>query len=157
MIPAERRDAAAACWLKPADLGKMPHGGMNYAQCDLWPNLGRNSIEFPQPNTTCYISGPVTGIEEFNRPTFMLAQRMLLSAGCSVFNPSHIDWPIDPLEGEALWQYFMHYCVQALPLCDSLLMLPDWQNSKGAKEEHRIAKMLGLTIYYSPVLDKENK
>jgi len=157
MIPAERRDAASACWLKPSDLGKMPHGGMNYAQCDLWPNLGKNSTEFPQPNTTCYISGPVTGIEEFNRPSFLLAQRMLLSAGCSVFNPIHIDWPIDPLEGEALWQYMMHYCVQAIPNCDSLLMLPDWQNSKGAKEEHRIAKMLGLTIYYSPVLDKENK
>jgi len=151
MIPAERRDAASACWLKPADLGKMPHGGMDYMNCDLWPV--QNTV--PQANTVCYISGPVTGIPEGNRPTFLLAQRMLLSAGCHVFNPSHIDWPIDPLEGEKLWQYFMAFCVAAIPLCDSLLMLPDWQNSKGAKEEHRIAKMLGLVIYYSPVLEKE--
>jgi len=153
MIPTERRDAARACWLKPADLEKSPHGSMAYNECDLWPMLPPSQC--PQPNTTVYISGPVTGIEEFNRPAFLLAQRMLLSAGCSVFNPIHIDWPIDPLEGEALWKYFMAYCVQALPSCDSLLMLPDWQNSKGAKEEHRIAKMLGLTIYYSPVLEQE--
>lgn len=154
MIPAERRDAATACWLKPSALGKMPHGAMSYWECDLWPGKA-TSYGGPQSNTTVYISGPVTGIDDYNRPAFLLAQRMLLSAGCSVFNPIHIDWPIDPLEGEALWRYFMTYCVQALPSCDSMLMLPDWQNSKGAKEEHRIAKMLGLAIYYSPVLEKE--
>jgi hypothetical protein len=152
MIPTERRDAASACWLKPADLGKMPHGAMAYNECDLWPMLPPSQC--PQRNTTVYISGPVTDIPEFNRPQFMRAQRMLLSAGCSVFNPSHIDMPLDPLEGEKLWQYFMMFCVQAIPSCDSMLMLPDWQNSKGAKEEHRIAKMLGLTIYYAPVLEK---
>lgn len=155
MIPIERRHASAACWLKPSDLEKMPHGGMDYRSCDLWPMA--IATRCPQPNTTCYISGPVTGIPELNRPQFMLAQRMLLSAGCSVFNPSHIDGPIDQLKGDEMWQYYMHYCVQAIPSCHSMLMLPDWQNSKGAKEEHRIAKMLGLVIYYSPVLDKENK
>lgn len=153
MIPTERKNAAAACWLRPSDIGKTPHGAMDYLNCDLWPMLARHQC--PQPNTVVYISGPVTGIPEGNRPLFMLAQRMLLSAGCSVFNPSHIDWPVDPLEGDALWQYFMAFCVAAIPLCDSMLMLPNWQNSKGAKEEHRIAKMLGLTIYYSPVLDGE--
>jgi len=51
----------------------------------------------------------------------------------------------------------MAHCVKALPDCDSMLMLPDWQNSKGAKEEHRIAKMLGMPIYYSPVLEADNK
>lgn len=158
MIPSERSNASAACWLKPSDLGKMPHGAMNFYDCDLWSRLPLGvSSDAPQPNTTVYISGPVTGIPELNRPQFMLAQRMLLSSGCSVFNPSHIDGPIDPLKGDEMWQYYMHYCVQAIPSCHSMLMLPHWQNSKGAKEEHRIAKMLGLTIYYSPVLDKENK
>src|SRR5271170_2299906 len=112
MIPIERRDASAACWLKPADLVKTPHGAMDYRNCDLWPMLP--ATQCPQPNTTVYISGPITGIEENNRPLFMLAQRMLLSAGCSVFNPSHIDGPIDPLEGDALWSYYMSFCVQAL-------------------------------------------
>jgi Domain of unknown function (DUF4406) len=154
MIPLERRDAAVACWLKPSDLGKMPHGGMDFRECKLWPL----SKDLPQPNTTVYISGPVTDVPEGNRPLFMLAQRMLLSAGCSVFNPSHIDYPIDPLEGDALWSYFMSFCVRALPECDSILMLPDWQNSKGAKWEHRIAKdVLGLSVFYCPVLSDEGE
>jgi len=135
-------------------LGKMPHGGMEYHECELWPEKATSSGG-PQPNTAVYISGPITGIPKLNRLQFMLAQRMLLSAGCTVFNPAHIDGPIDPLTGDSLWSYYMAYCIMAIPLCDSMLMLPDWQNSKGAKEEHRIAKMLGLAIYYSPVLDKE--
>jgi len=32
-------------------------------------------------------------------------------------------------------------------------MLPDWQNSKGAVWEHRIAKLLGLEITYCHVPD----
>jgi Domain of unknown function (DUF4406) len=150
MIPIERRDAAHACWLKPSDIGKTPHGAMVYQDCELWPL----TPHAPERNTIVYISGPVTGIEDNNRPLFMLAQRMLLSAGCSVFNPSHIDGPIDPLKGDDLWAYYMTFCVQALPSCDALLMLPDWQNSRGACEEHRIAKMLKLTIYYAPVPEK---
>jgi hypothetical protein len=123
---------------------------MDYKSCDLWP-LG---VQTPQPNTVVYISGPVTGIEDLNRPQFRLAQQMLLSAGCSIFNPMHIEGPIDPLKDDALWSYYMAFCVRALPECDSILMLPDWQNSKGAKWEHRIAEMLGLQVFYSPVLDE---
>lgn len=150
MIPLERRDAAVSCWLKPSDLGKTPHGAMDYKKCDLWP-LG---VQTPQPNTMVYISGPITDIPDLNRPSFIKAQRMLLSAGCSIFNPMHIEGPIDPLKDDALWSYYMHFCVRALPECDSILMLPDWQNSKGAKWEHRIAEMLGLQVFYSPVLDE---
>jgi len=86
MIPIERRDASAACWLKPSDLGKMPHGAMEYQRCPLWPQShSKEVLTGPMPNTLVYISGPVTGIPEGNRPLFRLAQRMLLSAGCSVF------------------------------------------------------------------------
>jgi hypothetical protein len=152
MIPLERRDAAVSCWLKPSDLGKTPHGVMDYKECDLWP-LG---VQTPQPNTMVYISGPVTDMPDLNRPQFRLAQQMLLSAGCSIFNPMHIEGPIDPLKDDALWSYYMHFCVRALPECDSILMLPDWQNSKGAKWEHRIAEMLGLQVFYCPVLEKES-
>ena len=32
---------------------------------------------------------------------------------------------------------------------DALLMLPDWEQSKGAQLEHEFAKQKGLTIYYA--------
>jgi hypothetical protein len=150
MIPLERRDAAVSCWLKPSDLGKTPHGAMDFRNCPLWPVTEHK----PQPNTVVYISGPVTDVEDNNRSQFLFAQQMLLSAGCSVFNPIHIEGPIDPLQGDAMHQYYMHFCVRALPECDAIFLLPDWQNSKGAKWEKKIADMLGLTVYYAPVLDQ---
>lgn len=100
-----------------------------------------------------YISGPVTGIPELNKPQFMEAQHFLQTIGFSVWNPQHIPEPEIPLDDpEEVWKWYMHFCVRAIPLCDSMLMLPNWQNSKGAVKEHRIAQMLGLAIYYSPVL-----
>lgn len=148
MIPLERDNAAEKCWKSPESLDVWQRF-VRPSDCELFPTDGKT----PQANETVYISGPATGIPEFNKPEFLLAEKMLLSQGCHVFNPTHIEWSIDPLTGDALWQYFMHFCVRAIPECDSLLMLPDWQNSRGAVWEHRIAEMLGLVIYYSPVPD----
>jgi len=152
MIPPERRDAAVSCWLTPSALGKLPHGKMEFQRHALWPITEKK----PVAHQVIYISGPVSshGDIEKNKQLFRAAQLMLLSAGCTVFNPIHIEWPIDPLKDESLWSYFMHFCVRAIPECDGILMLPDWQNSEGAKWEHKIAKMLGLSIYYSPVLEE---
>jgi hypothetical protein len=115
----------------------------------------------PLANTLVYISGPVSGATPesiaSNLKVFEEAQRLLLSMGCDVFNPALIQGPIDPLKDEALWQYYMHFCVRALPECDSIFMLPGWQNSKGAKWEHRIADMLGLPKFYAHVPDHETE
>jgi Domain of unknown function (DUF4406) len=153
MIPLERRDAAVSCWLTPADLGKTPHGKVEVTSHPLWPITERKPIA----HEVVYISGPVpekgrirSGIVEFS-----WAQVMLLSAGCTVFNPIHIEWPIDPLNGDALERYFMHFCVRALPECDAIFLLPGWQNSQAAKWEKKIADILGLNVYYAPVLEKE--
>lgn len=99
-----------------------------------------------------YISGPVTGIKNDNKEQFQEAETFLCSCGFEVWNPQRVPHPQFTLEPDDLWKWFMHFCVRAIPLCDSMLMLPDWQNSKGAVQEHRIAQMLGLAIYYSPVL-----
>jgi hypothetical protein len=154
VIPPERRDAAVSCWLTPADLGKLPHGKMEFATHKLWPITAHK----PVAHQVIYISGPVSSAKslEAAKRVFESAQLMLLSAGCAVFNPIHIEWPIDPLKEEALWQYFMHFCVRAIPECDGILMLPDWQNSEGAKWEHKIAEALGLSIYYSPVPEENS-
>ena len=152
MIPLERRDAAVSCWHTPADLGRFPHGRMEVTSNPLWPITERK----PVAHEVVYISGPApekgrirTGVVEFAQ-----AQMMLLSAGCTVINPVHIEWPIDPLDGDALWAYFMHFCVRALPECDAIFLLPHWQNCQSAKWEKKIADMLGLQIYYAPVLDQ---
>lgn len=150
MIPEERQSADLNCWQfaeQLSDWDKM-HAPK---QCALFPH----GDVVPQANEVIYISAPITGIKDLNKPQFMLAEKMLLSHGCDIFNPSRIEGPIDPLEGDALWQYYMHFCVRNLPDCSGILLLPNWQNSKGACFEHKIAQTLGLDIFYSPVPDSQ--
>jgi hypothetical protein len=136
-------EASCFCWRWPTPR----EVGFRFSKLtpDRLNTLDKNSI--------IYISGPVTGIPDLNRPVFEEAASMLLAAGYPLFNPSHIEPPKTELKGDDLWRYYMHHCITALPSCGAILMLPNWQNSKGAVWEHRIAEMLGLTILYSPVPD----
>jgi len=150
-IAPERTDADNGCWKVPAELDQMDK------LMDPWSDWLFNKAQggMPQPNQLVYIAGPIThetpeGIQE-NLAVFKRAERLLLSLGCHVFNPAHIQGPIDPLKDEALWQYYMHFCVRALPECDCVFFLPDWQNSKGARWEHKIAEILGLGKFYAHV------
>jgi len=152
MIPIERKNASLSCWVKPSQLDS----GYRVAFPAEHPLFNPAKAAMPISNQVVYISGPVTGIPNNNEDTFLAAERLLLSLGCRIFNPQHIEKPIDPITDETLWQYYMHFCVQALPEVDAIFMLPDWQNSKGAVWEHRIAQMLGLEIFYTPVHEREH-
>jgi len=119
--------------------------------------------------TRVYISGPITGKPNLNRDAFDHEERLLREAGYETFNPHSITPPDQmEIEGwisvlgpeqaqEKLWRYYMRICVGQILLCDEMRMLPDWQNSKGAVWEHRIAKMLGLEVTYCHVPDIEPK
>ena len=90
-----------------------------------------------------YISGPMTGIKDYNYPAFNSAEKELKIMGYKTFNPARIksdkDWT---------WQDYMRECIKALPDCDKIYMLKGWENSKGAKIERSIAKTLGIEIIY---------
>jgi len=45
-------------------------------------------------------------------------------------------------------QYYQ-YSIAFLKVCDCMLVLPDWQKSKGTAKEIRIAKSLKIPVYYS--------
>jgi hypothetical protein len=94
-----------------------------------------------------YISGPITGRPNLNKKAFEDIA-IALSGKFDFFNPHEIPPPPDPLEGKALWQYYMRECVKELPGCTHIFMLRDWFESDGALEEHRIARMLGLTVLH---------
>lgn len=113
--------------------------------------------------TRVYISGPATGIPDYNRAAFAEAEVTFRNKGDTVFNPHSIAGPSKEEFAEwlalygmneaqrLLWQYYMRRCVANLPSYDEIYMLPHWQNSEGAVWEHRIAKMLGLRVSYAPV------
>jgi len=92
-----------------------------------------------------FISGPMSGIEDFNRPAFYEAERKLKEAGYSVFNPAWLlvdeKWSFDDL---------MHVDLAALSRCDAVYQLPGWEKSVGACCEYQYAiehrhKFISLT------------
>lgn len=84
-----------------------------------------------------FISGPMTGIEKYNRPSFNAAARKLKKAGHIVLNPAMLP------DGMQHHEY-MKVCFAMVDIADAIYQLPGWEKSKGARMEHERAAMLRL-------------
>jgi hypothetical protein len=87
-----------------------------------------------------YISGPMTGIPEFNYPAFEAAEKIVSAAGYD---------PVSPHRAPKLetWKEYMRYDIKLLMDCQAIAMLPGWENSKGANIEFDIANRLDFYIW----------
>lgn len=84
-----------------------------------------------------YISGPMTGLPEFNYPAFFTAAERLVAEGFEVINPAR------PGEGHWGWQEFMRRALVDLSEADAIHLLDGWEKSRGAVLEAHIAEALG--------------
>lgn len=87
-----------------------------------------------------FISGPMTGIKDFNYPAFNKAAAELHAMGYEVHNPA------DNPKCES-WEEYMRLALRQLALCDEVAQLPGWQKSRGASVEHSTAMILGMHIW----------
>lgn len=89
-----------------------------------------------------YLSGPITGMPDENRPAFLAAAAALRAYGYSVVNPHEL-----PHEKNASWEAHMCVDLKALLDCDTLVLLnEDWSNSRGVSLEVYNATILGKQI-----------
>lgn len=93
---------------------------------------------------TVYIAGKITG-DPLHEVTakFGEAEQRFKSLGFNVVNPLAFS-----VGKEITWAEAMKKCIAALVLCDSVHMLKDWKESKGAKIEHDLAMALNIPIIY---------
>lgn len=88
-----------------------------------------------------FISGKVSGLpyvyaqERFNRAASLFQ-------GWEVHNPVKLCKPYWS------WRRCMVVCLWHLVKCDMVVFLDNWQDSKGARIEHRVARLLGKKIIY---------
>lgn len=99
-----------------------------------------------------YLSGPMTGIYDWNRESFSEAARYLRYQGAKVFNPAfsapaanktarpHSFYMIRDLH--ELTSY-----IGDSPYYDALALLPGWDKSNGAKLEKLVAKACGIDVF----------
>ena len=92
--------------------------------------------------TTVYLSGPMTGLPEFNHPAFNAAAATLRERGYRVINPAEFTPPNDhPTHSD-----WMRVGIRALCDADAIAFLPGARHSIGAQCERTVAKVLGLLV-----------
>lgn len=104
-----------------------------------------------------YIAGPMSGIDEHNKPAFLAAEEYLLNIGVpgkNIFNPINHEASLmiqKSLVRDTQEAYRMCMKIDCDYICTTataLYMLTGWESSKGAKAEHALAVALGLEIFY---------
>ena len=88
-----------------------------------------------------YITGPMTGLPDYNLPAFAAAEQALNAAGYDAVNPG----ARGVIEGYT-WVDYMKDAIRELLDCDGVAVLEGWSDSNGAKLELEIANALGMTV-----------
>jgi len=73
---------------------------------------------------------------------FYSLQDELETLGYNVINP----FELDPKYGTK-WGDYMRVCIENLMSCDYIYSMKGWENSKGAKEERRLADLVGIPVF----------
>ncbi|HBO1301978.1 TPA: DUF4406 domain-containing protein [Pseudomonas aeruginosa] len=88
-----------------------------------------------------YLSGPMTGIPDFNYPAFNAEEKRIRALGYIVENPA-----VNMVYRGAPWETFMRDGIKRLMDCDILALLPGWERSRGANIERGLAITLGMRV-----------
>jgi len=91
---------------------------------------------------TIYLSGPMTGIPEFNFPAFNAAAEKWRGDGYQVFNPAENFGGRTDLARSA----YMREDLAQVMKADIVAVLPGWNDSKGARLEVAMARELDLPV-----------
>lgn len=95
-----------------------------------------------------YLSGKISGDPNF-KEKFAQKAKELTEQGHLVFNPAlHPDM--------FTWEQFMELDLKALANCDSIYLLDDWKDSRGAKIEYDEALRLGKEVLFEEKKEIDN-
>lgn len=96
-----------------------------------------------------YVSGPMTwvGPPTWNHPAFHRCAAELRCAGHQVISPAELDDTSIPDWDKQPWDFYLRRDVKVLCDCDGIVLLPDWEHSKGAALELHVAKTLGMKVF----------
>ena len=87
-----------------------------------------------------YIAGPMSGIDNYNRPAFFAAARQLAEAGHVPINPATLPTTLDD-------KTYMPICTSMIDGADAIYLLDGWERSGGAMAEFAYARRQGKQIF----------
>lgn len=95
-----------------------------------------------------YVSGPMTGHTNLNKPAFDQAAQHLRSRGYGVVSPHDVPQSV---EGDTVTATergaWLQTDILRMASCDAIYLLDGWYDSVGANIELFIAQLVGLQIF----------
>jgi ferric-dicitrate binding protein FerR (iron transport regulator) len=89
-----------------------------------------------------YLSGPMTGYPDYNRPAFHATAAYLRMLGYEVESPAELEG-----DDSAPWETWMRKALALMLTCEAVVFLPGWRDSRGAWLEYQVATQLGMQRY----------
>ena len=99
-----------------------------------------------------YLSGPMTGLPGLNVQAFDDAERALRGDGNDVYNPcDHLRWPYEDAMTSDINMLTcclpdMRNGLSTERLFDAMVLLPGWDESRGARLERDVAEACGIRV-----------
>ncbi len=109
-----------------------------------------------------YLAGPMTGIPKFNFPAFVTAAVWLRQIGYEIISPAEQDSPTvqaaafasqdgalleGMIGGESYGEILARDVRIVMDKAGGIILLPSWQNSRGARIETFVAMVCGHPIF----------
>lgn len=86
-----------------------------------------------------YLSGPITNVKNY-KGLFMFAEELVGWEAEQVYNPA------SQIPSSSSWKQAMHRCLSEITNYDTVVMLPGWNVSRGAKLERDVALACGMRV-----------
>lgn len=94
-----------------------------------------------------YISGPMTGIPEYNFPAFAKAAKYLRDQGVKVVSPHEVEHDDGGVPGSLPHDaYIRGDLIAMLKECNVIVLLPGFSDSRGAMIELQVAELMGFEV-----------
>lgn len=97
------------------------------------------------PMQTVYLSGPMTGLPDYNRAAFNLRAEAFRAAGYSVKNPADISVAHGT---DKSYEFYFKRALRMMLDADVVYVFGDTTQSRGVEMELQVAKMAGMQVVW---------